>query len=57
MSSGIVYYASCMICHPGDKWQRFPNQKKRDYWSQKHAETTGHTVVEGEQYEGVKVNT
>jgi hypothetical protein len=53
MSGGIVYFASCEVCNPGDDWIRFSSKKKRDGWTMKHAETTGHSVYEGEQYEAM----
>jgi hypothetical protein len=57
----IAYYAFCKTCKPNQLgWQfyengclakRFEQMKKRDDWSKKHAETVGHTVIEGERYE------
>jgi hypothetical protein len=57
----IAYYAFCKRCSHnkfGDQFyeggclaKRFTNKRKRDDWAVKHAETVGHTVIEGERYE------
>ena len=58
----IAYYAICQTCEPNQLGstlyeypypfaKRFEKMSERDDWSKRHAETVGHTVIEGERYE------